>query len=39
MAAPAPQEEKPAKDETSPPPARAPKVDPVDIDIQNPYRN
>jgi len=31
--------QKPAKKETPPRPAPAPKADPVDIDIQNPYRN
>lgn len=31
--------EKPTKMERSRPPARAPKADPVDIDIDNPYRN
>lgn len=35
----APQAEKPAKDETSPPPAPTPAAKPIDIDIQNPYRN
>ena len=30
---------KPAKKAAPPPPAPAPKADPVDIDIQNPYRN
>ncbi len=34
-----PPAEKPAKNETSLPPAPAPEVDPVDIDIRNPYRN
>ena len=30
---------KPAKEAASPPPAPSPNADPVDIDIQNPYRN
>jgi serine/threonine-protein kinase len=36
---PAPEPKKPAKIEPSRPPVRAPKADPVDIDIDNPYRN
>jgi serine/threonine-protein kinase len=35
----APEPPKPAKKAAPPPPAAAPKADPVDIDIQNPYRN
>ncbi len=35
----APRPQKPAKKDAPPPPAPAPKADPVDIDIQNPYRN
>lgn len=37
--APAPQTESPTKNEAPAPPAPTPIVDPVDIDIQNPYRN
>jgi cytoskeletal protein RodZ len=39
VAKPAPEPVKPAKKAAPPPPAPAPKADPVDIDIQNPYRN
>jgi serine/threonine-protein kinase len=38
-AAPARGPTKPAKEAASPPPAPSPNADPVDIDIQNPYRN
>ena len=34
-----PKAEKPTKLEAPKPPARAPEADPIDIDIQNPYRN
>ena len=39
VAKPALEPGKPAKKAAPPPPAPAPKADPVDIDIQNPYRN